>query len=114
MIITHIIKNEEWNLVKGRTKYFPKSLEQDGFTHCSSLKQVCKVANYIYPKESGIILLVIETSKLDSKVVWEDLYNLNEEYPHIYGPINISSIIKVVDLKLNKHNEFELPKNILD
>jgi uncharacterized protein (DUF952 family) len=114
MIITHIIKDEEWNNVKSDKLYFPKSLREDGFTHCSSLKQACKVADYIYPKESGIILLVIETDKLDSKVIWEDLYDLNEEYPHIYGPLNLSSIIKVVELNLNKNNKFELPKNILD
>ena len=114
MIISHIIRNDEWDRIKENEFYFPKSLEEDGFTHCSSLKQVCKVADYIYPSESGIILLLIETDKLDSKVVWEDLYNLYEEYPHIYGPINISSVIEVVELILDKNKKFELPKNILD
>ncbi len=84
MIITHIVKEDEWNSIKGEKHYFPKSLKEDGFTHCSSLNQVCKVADYIFPSENGIILLIIETDLLDSKVIWEDLYNLNEEYPHIY------------------------------
>ncbi len=113
MIIAHIIKNNEWDRIKENKFYFPKSLEEDGFTHCSSLKQVCKVADYIYPQESGIIILIIETDKLNSKVIWEDLYNLDEDYPHIYGPINISSVIKVVKLSLNK-TKFQLPKNILE
>ncbi len=46
-------------------------------------------------------------------MIWEDLYNLDEEYPHIYGPINISSVTKVVKLSLI-NNKFQLPKNILE
>ena len=110
MIITHIIRENEWLLIKDNDMYFAPSLKQDGFIHCSDLNQACKVADFIYKEESGILLLIIDTDKLDSKVIWEDLYNLEEDYPHIYGPLNLSSVVNVIELKLDINNKFYLPK----
>ncbi len=112
MTITHIVNQEEYQKVLNSDYYSPLSLKEEGFIHCSKLSQVCKIAEIIYPQEADIMLLLIDTDKLEAKVIWEDLENMNEEYPHIYGPLNTSSIFKVAELKLNKFKKFELPKEL--
>jgi uncharacterized protein (DUF952 family) len=35
-------------------------------------------------------------------------------FPHVYGSINNSAVIKVVDFPVNEKGLFELPKSISD
>lgn len=106
MIIYHIIDESEKVDIK-QSHYSPKSLESDTFIHCSLKHQVAKVANNLFKDEACIYLLVIDSNKLEhpEKLVLEDLYNLNEDYPHYYAPLNTSAIIDTIEL-LKTNEEF--------
>lgn len=94
-MILHIIRKQEWQSAKKSGIYKNKSLEEEGFIHCSNEDQVCKVANTLYKDEEDILLLFIDEEKLMAKVVYEDLYQLGEKYPLVYGPINLDAVVKV-------------------
>jgi uncharacterized protein (DUF952 family) len=55
--------------------YEPKSIERDGFIHCSGVDQVINVANFLYAKKTDLVLLCIDTHKVVPEVVYEDSYN---------------------------------------
>jgi uncharacterized protein (DUF952 family) len=109
MNITHIIDSERWGKAKEVGYYEPESLRQEGFIHCSSINQVIKVANNIYKGKQGLKILLIDESKVKPDIIWEDLYNLNELYPHIYGVLNLDSIIIEHEFNPREDGTFELP-----
>ncbi len=114
LIITHIIRKDEWERVKDKTEFQPDSLKTEGFIHCSNVEQVCKVADYNFKGNNDLLLLCIDTKKLVNKVIWEDLYNLNELYPHIYGSINNVSVVGVYSFTPNKDGHFDLSKECVE
>lgn len=110
--IIHITKKAEWELAVTNGFYRAPSLEKEGFIHCSLDTQVLGVANYKYKGQSDLVLLEIEALKVKSKVVYEDLYSLNELYPHIYGPINIDAVNRVIPFRHQLDGSFELPQEL--
>lgn len=113
MIITHIIKKSDWDMYKDKTYIKTNTLEEEGFVHCSNIEQVCEVANSLFKGDKNLLLLFIDSSKLINRVVWEDLYNLNEEYPHIYGMINTTSVVGIYDFSPNIDGYFEFSKEVV-
>jgi len=107
-MILHIIRKQDWQSAKQLGLYKNKSLEEEGFIHCSNENQVCKVADTLYKDEEDVLLLYIDETKLMSKVVYEDLYQLGEKYPHVYGPINLDAVVKVEPFLKDENGEFFL------
>ena len=66
--VFHIISKDEWNKVKNAGVYTPASLKTDGFIHCSKADQILTVANSFYKNSHNLILLRINTKKLNSEL----------------------------------------------
>jgi uncharacterized protein (DUF952 family) len=107
-VILHIIKKGKWKEVNKIGVYENESLKTEGFIHCSNENQVCKVADKHYKGEKGLIVLYIDEKKLNAKVMFEDLYKLDEDYPHIYGPLNTDAVVKTADFILDTNGNFHL------
>ena len=90
----HLVPAEEWSEVVHA--YEPPSLEEEGFVHCSGRDQVARVAAHLFAGRQDLLLLEIDPSRLSAEVVWEDLYGLEEDFPHIYGPIERSAVLRVL------------------
>lgn len=112
MLITHITQHMKWEEAKIKGFYEPDSLSAEGFIHCSSIKQVLKIANHLYKGQQDLLLLVIDESKVKAETIWEDLYNLNEEYPHIYGALNIEAVINTYAFSPKADGTFTLPPEL--
>lgn len=108
-MIYHIITKEKWEKVKKNVFYKPNSLKREGYIHCSFEDQVIKVANTFYKGQENLVILCIDEDKVRSILKVEDLFNLSENYPHIYGELPINSIEKVVPLKLSGTGDFIKP-----
>ncbi|MEK3732030.1 DUF952 domain-containing protein [Paenibacillus sp. FSL M8-0334] len=109
MKILHITTQEKWKEAKDKGHYDYDSIASEGFIHCSSPEQVLKVANNLYQGQGNLLLLLIDEDKVNAKVIWEDLYNLNELYPHIYGVLNLEAVINTYDFKPLANGLFQLP-----
>ncbi|MFA9397361.1 MAG: cupin domain-containing protein [Clostridiaceae bacterium] len=84
-------------------KYETESLLTDGFIHFSKLHQVKMVVNKFYDDITGLVVLVVDTSKLKEELKYEEPsepMNLDNSFPHLYGPLNLDAIVDVVELSL--------------
>ncbi len=118
-MILHITTKKEWEKALLTGEYTSPSLKTEGFIHCSTIKQTTDTANIFFKGQHGLILLCIDENKLESPCKYEDPSgggkhdpSVGNLFPHIYGPINISAIIKTADFPVNEAGLFVLPQSI--
>lgn len=100
---------EKWEQSNVEGKYADKSLETEGFIHCSYPHQLLQVANKHFKGIDNLLILRIDCSQLKCNVVDEDLSGLNEVYPHIYGSINIDAVVDTLKFQFDLNGNFTLP-----
>jgi uncharacterized protein (DUF952 family) len=91
MKIYHIVLPDKWNDFRG-SSYEHESLATEGFIHCSFEEQLEEVMKRYFRGFEAVTILEIDPAKLTSRLVVEPSTN-GESYPHIYGPINLDSIV---------------------
>jgi uncharacterized protein (DUF952 family)/heme-degrading monooxygenase HmoA len=70
------------------------TLEQEGFIHCSLPHQVAGVIERFYDGVDELVLLEIDTTRLDAPVVLEPpAPGVAEHFPHVYGPIPTAAVV---------------------
>jgi uncharacterized protein (DUF952 family) len=97
MLLYRIEPRSSWNNAQSQGVFWGE-LEQDGFIHLSTLEQVLEVANALYPAQTDLLLLEIDPKPLEGKVVFEDLYGYQQDFPHLYGPLKTKWITRVLEL----------------
>ncbi len=112
-LIFHITHKSAWETASESGGYRPASLERDGFIHCADMHQVLKVANDIFRGERELVLLCVEPANLSAGVIYEDLYGLGENSPHVYGNLEVDAIVAVLDLATTRDGVFQLPPALL-
>ena len=119
-MILHITTHKEWEKAQSEGEYTAPSLKSEGFIHCSTIKQTTDTANIFFKGQKGLALLCIDENKLKSECKYEDPTGggkhdpaVGNLFPHIYGPINIPAVIKIVDFPPNKDGSFTLPGEIM-
>jgi uncharacterized protein (DUF952 family) len=110
--IYHITDLATWRHAQKVGVYRTRSLKSDGFIHCSYPRQITDVANSLFSGMNDLVILVIEKSRLTCNVVEEDLYDLGENFPHVYGEIDLASVVEVVPFPLGENGTFPLPTAI--
>ncbi len=110
MFIYHIVKKSDWENKESNKFYHPESLEKEGFIHASLRNQILKVADLNYANEDDLLLLQINVNKVKVRIVFEDLYDLHEDYPHIYGELNVNSVSRVFNFTKDNNGKFVFPK----
>ncbi len=119
--ILHLASNNDWLAAVEIGAYRADSLSTEGFIHCSKLAQVVDVANRFYRGQCGLVLLLIDPSKLESELKWEPPAHPNGEraaavsdelFPHIYGLINLDAVVRVIAFEPDASGNFNLPEMI--
>jgi uncharacterized protein (DUF952 family) len=105
--LAHICPREAWTTAQREGEYHPRSLEEEGFIHCSTREQVVTVANRFYRGGQGLVLLWLDPRRVDAPIQWEDSGE-GEAFPHIYGPLNLDAVVSVQDLPANQEGLFSL------
>ncbi|WP_345240353.1 DUF952 domain-containing protein [Pontibacillus salipaludis] len=111
-MVIHMMSKSEWTIVQDEGLYRPDSLESEGFIHCATPDQTVYVANTFFEGQSGLVLLVIDPRKVQADLVYEDLIAAGTLFPHIYGPLNLDAVTKVVSFEPNEQGEFIRPTEI--
>lgn len=116
-IILHITQRSSWETSASRGYYKPASLDVDGFIHCSTIEQTAETANRFFADQKDLVILCIDTNKIETKVKYEESACANDQredslFPHIYGPLNVSAVVQVVKFVPNADGEFILPDEI--
>ena len=117
--IYHITTLAEWEQARAIGLYAPDSLKQEGFIHGSTAAQVERVANSFYLGRAGLVLLAVDTDRLSAPLKWEAPTDPvppgtapDARFPHVYGPINVDAVARVVDFPAGEGGRFTLPAGI--
>jgi uncharacterized protein (DUF952 family) len=118
-VILHILSRSQWDLARRRGDYRPRSLEAEGFIHCSTMAQVIDTANIHYRGQHDLLVLRIDESKLTSRFEFEAPSTAGDTrpsalFPHIHGPLNLDAVIDAIELPCNADGSFRLPIAIDD
>lgn len=95
MIILHAAKETDYEKSLKSGYYGDFSIKKDGFIRCSTAEEMLNVANdNLKNIDEPLIVLFIDTEKLESEVKWEKRGKNGILFPHVYGLINLDSVIK--------------------
>lgn len=95
MKILHITKPEVWKDAQEKGIYKADTLESDGFIHCCLPAQLSGVLQQWFQGVHDLMILEVDSDKLNDKVVYENLEGGTEKFPHIYGPIPLEAVVSV-------------------
>ena len=111
--ILHAAPLASWSAAQETGAYTADSLASQGFVHCSSPEQILRVANALYKGRRDLVLLAIDPARLTSELRWEPGVDLASElFPHVYGPINLQAVIRVVVFEPDANGIFTRLPNI--
>ena len=94
--------------VKNQLVGTKKDLE-DGYIHFSGEDQVKVTLKKFYANQKGLILLKVDTLKLDH-LLWEQASDGNM-FPHLYSRLDLSNVVEEFEISLNDDGFHELPNN---
>lgn len=112
MFIFHITLRSDWEQAGPNGFYRPTSLDDEGFIHCSTAGQVLNVGDCYYHGVSGLVLLKIDTGKLDIPLKFEDSHQNGELFPHLYGPLAVNAVVAVGDFSHGLDGSFIWPQGL--
>ncbi len=107
-LLLHITSRPDWELAERDGIYRAASLDTEGFIHCSTPAQVVGTANRFYRGQTGLVLLVIDAEKLQAEVRYEAADG--QMFPHLYGPLNVDAVTRVLPLEPGTDGTFALPE----
>lgn len=109
MFIYHIAEKSIWNEALTIGIYTPGAYQQDGFIHCSLENQVLAVANRYYQQSNDLVLLKIDSDRIEVPLVFENLEGKEELFPHLYGPLPLNAVVESLPLDRDQHAVFIFP-----
>jgi glutathione S-transferase len=112
--IFHIAEASAWNAALSAGEYRHstrgRTLEEVGFIHCARRDQVEQVANALYAGEQGLVLLSIDRGRVGAEVREEHIDGADDLFPHIYGPLNVDAVTRVVPFEPGADGRFVVPE----
>ncbi len=97
-MIYHVVSENLWQQALQQGYYEAASLVTEGFIHLSKKEQVAGVLDRYYKNTTGLVLLHVDESKLSSLLKYELSPSVNEEFPHLYGRLNIDAVVEVSEI----------------
>jgi uncharacterized protein (DUF952 family) len=101
VIVFHVTERQRWQEARRAGSYDGSTrdatLAEVGFIHCSFAQQVERVTDYLYDAEftHELVVLEIDTDRLDAEVRVENLDGGEELFPHIYGAVPLDAVVAV-------------------
>ena len=115
-MVYHITTRAEWEEAQKTGVYRAPSLDSQGFIHFSTLPQVVKVANAVYKGQDDLVLLCVDARLLIAPLRYEPpdtaipaAHYEGELFPHLYGVLPVSAIMRVETLPTQSDGMFALP-----
>ena len=136
-LIFHITSRDAALAARLSGEYRAESLAREGFLHFSGLHQLLGVAGRFYMGQHGLVILVVETSRLKAELKYEapahpvelpgnedfpsgERLSYDEDrnapeapaddlFPHLYGPLNFDAVVALHDFDPGPDGKFSLP-----
>ena len=108
-VVYHIARKTDWHSALAAGSYAAATLNTEGFIHCSTAEQVIATANRLFKGRHDLVLLGIETDRIQAEIRHENLEGGSDLFPHVYGALEIASILAVHDFPPEDDGSIELP-----
>ena len=109
--IFKIVDIDEWKKAKDSGTYSGSSKDtEDGFIHFSGEDQVKGTLEKYYSKQENLVLLRVETLKLDH-LIWEQASDGNM-FPHLYSSLDLSNVVDEYEIPIGEDGSHNLPINL--
>jgi uncharacterized protein (DUF952 family) len=76
-------------------EYVPDRFAEEGFIHCSYSHQIQGVLDRIFKGRTDLVVLEIDPALLHCRVVDENLEGGTELFPHVYGQLPMSAVLRI-------------------
>ena len=103
--IYHIVDPPSWAKSESDKNYYHPSLEKEGFIHCSTRAQLSATANLYFYGFEEITIVVLDPSLISSPLKYEPSRG-GELFPHIYGPLNVNSVVEITKVRRGTNGDF--------
>ncbi|HET6510404.1 MAG TPA: DUF952 domain-containing protein [Baekduia sp.] len=90
--ILHITTAEAWAKAREVGELTAPSLREEGFIHCSTFAQVESTADRVFAGSGELLALEVAVARLAATLKWEQATDVGDEFPHIYGPLNVTAV----------------------
>jgi uncharacterized protein (DUF952 family)/8-oxo-dGTP pyrophosphatase MutT (NUDIX family) len=111
-VIYHITTAQAATAATESGEYVADSFASEGFIHCSYEHQVAPVANSRFAGRPDLVLLEIDPTKLNCRVIDENLEGGTELFPHIYGRIPMPAVTRIHEFPCDTSGRFTLPGTV--
>ena len=114
-VLLHIISREHWLGARSVGEIRPDSLADVGFVHLSTAGQGHLPANRLFFGRKDMVLLLLDTERLDAPVRWEPGVPQDPDsmlFPHLYGPVPTAAVTDVVDYLPDASGMFTAPPDL--
>jgi uncharacterized protein (DUF952 family) len=96
-VIYHLALSGEWsdaieNGAPYRRSTLGRSLDEEGFIHCSYGHQVQGTADLFYRGRDDVVLLTIDPDLVDVEI------RVENDFPHLYGAMRPDAVVAVTPL----------------
>jgi uncharacterized protein (DUF952 family) len=99
-VILHITGQEAWRAAQREGAYRPPSLATEGFIHFSRPAQLARTADRHYAGVPALLVLHVDEARLgDALRVEVGDAATGEEFPHLYGPLDVGAVVDVMPLE---------------
>jgi uncharacterized protein (DUF952 family) len=109
-LIYHITAGADWEQARQDGSYKLSTrgvtLAQEGFIHAGTARQVAMVANAFYQGDTGLVVLAIDTDRVEPEIRYEQPPGSSETFPHIYGPLSVTAVVGVLQLTADATGRF--------
>lgn len=94
----HLALPDDWSaaVVNGeyRMSTRGRTLDEEGYIHCSYPHQVLGVARRFYADVDEVIVLRLDPARLEVRPE-PPAVGIDELFPHVYGPIPVTAVVEI-------------------
>lgn len=105
-MLFHITTQGAWETAQQQGQYVAPSLGDEGFIHLSEEHQWLATARRFFRGQTGLVLLCVDARLLEANVIYESADG--DAFPHLYGALNLASVICVRELSVDERGELHL------
>lgn len=98
--VYHILTSAEWGRVRSNSTYTPPAFEQERFIHLCNEDQIAGVIERYFPEPGNLVALCISPQHLKAELRYENLLGGEEQFPHLYGPLNLDAVLEVLPIRI--------------
>jgi uncharacterized protein (DUF952 family) len=94
-MIYHIAIATDWVQALEQGFYAPQAFASEAFIHACKAEQVEGVCERYFKDQTGLVVLHINERFLKPPHTFVFSAASNDEFPHIFGPINLDAVVEV-------------------